>query len=242
MELKLGKMTMRELSEWFGLKPDSISKSAPHARENKFKQLELYADYHWEGKKLIIDKIKQPTYNKAFDLVEKEFPKRWGMVKDKTNHYNESQFKKRIDTCTRVGKDIYYNVPEISSQISESTAITYTCKTKIKKYGHNHLDDHGTDGYCEYVWMNKDGTDELPEEQQKILEQCKVDAYKDYTSLIVDIDDDYHKGLISKEERDKYVGEIDTNTNYNIFIGLVIDKLGFLPDKRTRLIDCKYFD
>lgn len=31
-QLKLGKMTMRELSTWFGLKPDSLSKH-PNAKK-----------------------------------------------------------------------------------------------------------------------------------------------------------------------------------------------------------------
>lgn len=53
-QLKLGKMTMRELSTWFGLKPDSLSKH-PNAKEKRLKALTGYANYHFEGKTLIID-------------------------------------------------------------------------------------------------------------------------------------------------------------------------------------------
>ena len=39
LELHEGKMTLRELSEWFGLKPDTINKGSKAAREKKLKIL-----------------------------------------------------------------------------------------------------------------------------------------------------------------------------------------------------------
>lgn len=104
------------------------------------------------------------------------------------------------------------------------------------------MNDKGTDGYCEYVWMNKKGTAPLDEESLKILKECQRIAYGSASEMIACIDDDYHKGVLTKEERDQAVGEINTMDNYNLFIELVYDKLGFEPEKRTRLIDMKYYD
>ena len=56
-ELKEGKMTIKDLSIWFGLKPETLAKSRPESREKKFKILEAYAEYHFEGKALYIDKV-----------------------------------------------------------------------------------------------------------------------------------------------------------------------------------------
>lgn len=62
-ELHEGKMTWAELSEWFGLKPNTITKN-PKRRQKRLKILELYADFHIEtvgksGKKtcVIIDRV-----------------------------------------------------------------------------------------------------------------------------------------------------------------------------------------
>ena len=116
MELKEGKMAIKDLSVWFGLKPETISKGQKSAREKKFEILKSYADYHFEGRSLIIDKVYYPTYTKAFEIIEEEVPKRWGIIKTKDNKLvNEKFTKLRIDTCSRVGSEIYYNVPEVKA-------------------------------------------------------------------------------------------------------------------------------
>ena len=66
MELKVGKVTMKDLSLWFGRNEKYMSNSSKTAKEKAFKKLENYADYHWEGKSLIIDKVKHPVFTKAF--------------------------------------------------------------------------------------------------------------------------------------------------------------------------------
>lgn len=106
MELKEGYITLRELSVWFGLKPDSISRSSSATRAKKFELLKTYAEYHFEGKKLYIDRVFYPEYTKAFEIIDKEMPKRWGKIKDKNGQINEVLYKERIDTCARVGEDI----------------------------------------------------------------------------------------------------------------------------------------
>lgn len=45
-QLKLGKVSWRELSTWFGLSPDAITKAKPKAREKKLNILATYAKYH----------------------------------------------------------------------------------------------------------------------------------------------------------------------------------------------------
>ena len=87
--------------------------------------------------------------------------------------------------------------------------------------------------------MNEDGSAPLSKEQIKILNDCVNKAYNSMNTTIVAIDEDYHKGIISKTERDKAVGEIDTTKNYDRFVTLVCENLGFIPEKRTKLIDTR---
>ena len=57
-QLKLGKVSWRELSTWFGLSPDAITKAKPKAKEKKLNILATYAKYHLDEKgKLIIDPV-----------------------------------------------------------------------------------------------------------------------------------------------------------------------------------------
>ena len=42
-----------------------------------------------------------------------------------------------------------------------------------------------------------------------------------------------------KEERDAAVGAIETADSYDLFVDLVINRLGYYPKKRTQLIDEK---
>lgn len=237
MELKEGYMSIKDLSVWFGLKPETLAKSRPSAKEKKFNTLKGYADYHFEGKKLYIDKVKFPIYSKAFEIIEEEMPKRWGVIKDKDLNINETLKKERIDTSARVGKEIWYQVSTVKNAISIETSQKYTNTVKVKKYGHNYLKDKGTCGYSEYVWMNEDGSAPLVGEQLIQLQECAKIAYGDTSLLIAAIDDEFVKGLISKEERDKAVGDIETSSSHNRFVELVIEKLGFYPEKRTRIID-----
>jgi hypothetical protein len=239
MELHLGKMTLKELSEWFGLKPETLGKSSNTARAKKFEILKAYADYHMEEGKVFIDKIHYPTYSKAHEIIEKQFDEQWGNIIGKDGKPNEVLKKERIDTSARVGRVIWDKNKEVHSQITLKTSINYTNRTKTLRYGRNSIDEHGTKGRSEYVWMNQNCTAPLNEEQMKILRECAQLAYGEVNLLITAVEDDYRNGLISKQERDTLLGAaVDTSCDsFEKFITLTITRLGFYPEKRTRLID-----
>lgn len=241
MELQEGKMSIKDLSIWFGLKPDTLGKARPQTKQKKYELLKTFADYHFEGKSIIIDRVIIPEYNKALNIIEEEFPKRWGIIKGENGQIIETLKKKRLDTCARVGTDIWYDIPEVKSQIQLRTAKNYTNAVKVKRYGHNYLDDFGSHGYSKSVWMNKDCTRPLNDEENKIVSECAQLAYGPVSDKIAKIDDDMKKGNMTKEERDYLVGSLDTMDNYDYFVELVINKLGYMPDKRTQLIDTNDF-
>lgn len=120
MKLQEGKITLRDLSLWFGYNSsDGFSKASKSTKEKKLDILKAFADYHFEGKALIIDKVKIDTYSKAYETVEREFPKEWGKVVDpKTREVYNELYKNKIDTCARVGSTIYYKNPEVRQQVS----------------------------------------------------------------------------------------------------------------------------
>ena len=104
MELKLGIMTLAELADWFGI-------SAGAMRNSKAKKLDIlkaFADYHFEGRSVYIDKIHIAEYNKAYDVIKEELPKEWN--------------KSGLDTCSRVGSAIYWKNKAVNVSIKEATA------------------------------------------------------------------------------------------------------------------------
>lgn len=236
LELQEGKLTLRELSLWLGLAPTTISNGSAKAKEKKFQILKGYADYHFEGRNIIIDKVHCAVYSKARAIVEKQFPKKWGIILDGDNKAYPILKQERIDTCTRVGKDIYYTCPEVSAQISEKTAIQYVGAVKREQYGRCHVKEEGTKGYCEYVYVNQDGTAPLNAEELAIVTKCAQDAYcLDLQTAM--IDEEYHKGKLSKQERDTAIVDLAGEDKYDLFVELVIARLGYMPEKRTRLVD-----
>lgn len=76
-------MLIKDLSIWFGLKPETFSNARKSTREKRFKTLSGYADYHLEGKKLYIEKVYIPEYCPAMTIAEEEFEKNWGLVVDR---------------------------------------------------------------------------------------------------------------------------------------------------------------
>lgn len=235
LELHLGHMTMRELSLWFGYStPDGLTRASKKAKEKKMEILKAYADYHLENKKIIIDEIKFPIFSKAFKIIEEQFPKEFGyIVDDKTGEINKILRNQKIDTCARVGSSIWHKKEEVKKQVSLSTAKRYTNTVKVKQYGHNYLDDHGTRGESRFIRMNEDGTAPLQGEQLEIFRQCRREAYEGAGELIAEIDTAYRNGEISKEEKEKAQGMINTDSSYDRMVGLCIERLGFYPEQRT---------
>ena len=143
----------------------------------------------------------------------------------------------RIDTCARVGKTIWYNNKEVQGQIKIKTAQTYTNKVKVERYGRNYINELGSRGYCERIWMNQEETAPLEPEKLEILEECASIAYSDKAKVFAKIDDDYKNGNLSLEEYKEAKGNVNTLNSYDLFVELVIERLGFMPVKRTRLVD-----
>lgn len=229
MLLKEGKMNLREFSEWLGYKnPDGFAKASESAKKKKLAMLNACADYHFDGKSIYIDKVYVQEYSSAYQRIEQEFPKEWGQ------HLKNPA--ERRDTCARVGGIIWCKNPDIQAQIKPQTAKSYVNKIKVEQYGHNYLDDHGTKGYSKSVWVTP-ANELLDADSLAILNECRDIAYQSLTEFVADIDGEYYAGTISKAERDRLIGEKDTGANYDRFMELVGERLGYFPLKQTQLID-----
>ena len=230
-KLKLGKMTLRELSTWFGLKPDSLSKH-PQSKEKRLKNLTGYAAFHFDGKSLIIDEIFIPEFNKAYDLVDKEFLKYWGKGRSVTRE------KLNIDTCTYVAKAIYAAHPEIHSQVKESTFISYTQRYKREGWGKNGLED-GPKGYSNYIYMNQEKDEPLAGEELEKFNSCLSRIFDGswQNDQILGLLEDYNKGYISATEfKDSMFTLATEKLSWWEIHDIITDELGYYPKKETQLV------
>ena len=226
MELKEGKITLAQLAEWFGIQPSTIREKK--AKEKKLKLLQTFADYHFEGRSIYIDKVHIPVYSKAYTIIEEQLPKYW--------HDNN------LDTCSRVGIAIHSQCKEVNSQIKESTAKSYANRAKIKLFGRNHIEaDFGTLGTSRYVWGTIDEEGQchyLSDKEYEIISKCAAESYGSVlgnkAALLNDAltkkeitETEYCEGMImTKEERAQ---------SYFKFEKLVIQALGYMPERLTEI-------
>lgn len=232
-ELKEGPITLRELSNWFGLQPDAISKGTQAAKEKKFEKLKLFCDYHLEGKKIIIDEVFIPKYSKDLEIIEDEFEYEWGCVIDQETKRPNWQHKARIDTTDRVGEGIQYKyLRDVQPEVAN-----YVSRIKTKWYGRPHKQERGTKGSCRVVYLNQDESGLLPEAQMEIMRQCRLEAYSDVNEQRYKIDEARIAGEINEKEWREAMGEVDTEGAYVRFQSLLLERLGFVPARRLQLID-----
>lgn len=225
-ELTKGKITLEELADWFGIAYSTIRKA--HHKARKLELLSNFAKYHFEGKSIIIDEVYEPIYSKAYDVVKEKFPDTW--------------HKNGIDTCARVGSEIYWQNELVKSQIQEQTAQNYANIIKVEMYGHNHLNDRGTKGRSEYCWCRMVGREAFPlsDKELAIIQECSQLVYGEKVSgKIALLNDALQKKEITEAEFQQSVilNEEERAECYVAFVELVERRLGFYPDKATYLTD-----
>lgn len=148
MVLHLGKMTSKELAEWFGVSEQYFKRK--ECKEKKLEILKKYADYHLEGdsrKVVVIDEIFEDTYSAdsgspAFQCVKKLTAEHW----DKSGY----------DTCSNVNTQIYPLVTSEGHEIKARTSYHYVCKGRTELYGSPIKHTSGSLGHCHYEWCKKD--------------------------------------------------------------------------------------
>ena len=69
MELKEGYMSLKDLSVWFGFKPNTLPKASANVKSKRFDTLSTYADFHFEGNRLYIDKVIIPPITNEKTII-----------------------------------------------------------------------------------------------------------------------------------------------------------------------------
>lgn len=228
MVLHLGKMTSKELAEWFGISENTFKRK--ECKEKKLETLKKYAKYHLEGetrKVVYIDEIYEDTY------VAEEGSPAFLAVKELTSqNWDESGY----DTCSNVNDKIYPQVKSKGHEIKKTTSYYYVCKGRSELYGSPLNHTGGSLGHCHYEWCKKDKNGKyqpLTEEEKEIkrIISKKYDLDNDdITFLVARI----KAGKMTKEELWEYYQGYKTDVYMN-WKAEVEKALGFILYQVTKV-------
>jgi curved DNA-binding protein CbpA len=140
MELKIGKMTNKELAEWFDIKPDTMTRH----KKKKLEELKSYADFTEIRGGVEITCIRKLTYNKKDSQIRQIYEQGFEEV------------RQPIDTVSNINNQIYEKYYEqLPTLSSAQSGYHYAIEVRNEKYGIP-FKEHGTKGCCYYCWCKQE--------------------------------------------------------------------------------------
>lgn len=235
-ELKQGKITYKELADWFGISYSTMRRQ--DVKEKKLVILSFYADFHIEttksGKKtyIVIDKVKEPIYTKI-----KERYANWESTWDINGD--------GVDTVKNASNNFYDLNPDLKVSIAPSTNYSYYGDARREDYGRAVgllKGQCGKKGISYRVWAQ-----EIKTGKYRVLtkeELDKINEIKESMHLNVKVDADELRDLrkeyknMSEEEKNaanallsKNILEQQDDNQYLTYLGRIAETLGFMPKR-----------
>ena len=235
-ELKQGKITYKELADWFGISYSTMRRQ--DVKEKKLVILSFYADFHIEitksGKKtyIVIDKVKEPIYTKI-----KERYANWESTWDINGD--------GVDTVKNASNNFYNQNPDLKVSIAPSTNYNYYGDARREDYGRAVgllKGQRGKKGISYRVWAQ-----EIKSGKYRVLtkeELDKINEIKESMHLNVKVDADELRDLrkeyknMSEEEKvaanallGKNILEQQDDNQYLTYLGRISEALGFMPKR-----------
>lgn len=174
-ELRLGRVTTKELADWFGISYGSFRV----CKNQKLEDLKMYCKYHEVYGGIIIDEIYDDNNiiyirdsQKNYDIVKSSFDEEWSPT--------------GLDTCSNVAIKIY-DKHQNELTITDTTAYNYVIKARDELYG-KPFTSLGTLGSCIYIWCRKEVVNDTIVYTQFTDEEDKIkkDLMRKYFSTDVE--------------------------------------------------------
>lgn len=239
MELKLGKMTSKELAAWFGISYGSYRV----CKKEKLGELSDYAEFDEIYGGVLIKKIRgEGSYikegRKSKEIVLKAFDEEWSET--------------GLDTCSSVAIKIY-DKHRNELTIAPTTTYNYTVEARNELYGKPFGAD-GKLGNCRYIWVKatdqRDGTKLLElfnEEEEKIKRDLMNKYFSTDAEKEVMVAEMVNRGELTKEEAYDTLVEMKhlNNAGFMAFKAELEEKIGYpvlkgtYIEKKQELIEWK---
>ena len=235
-ELKEGKITYKELADWFGIAYNTMRRQ--DTKEKKLVILSFYADFHIETTKsgkqtyIVIDKVKEPIYTKI-----KERYANWESTWDINGD--------GVDTVKNASNNFYNQNPDLKVSIAPSTNYHYYGDARREDYGRAVgllKGQRGKKGISYRVWAQ-----EIKSGKYRVLtkeELDKINEIKESMHLNIKVDADELRDLkkeykyMNDEEKaaanallGKNILEQQNDNQYLTYLGRIAETLGFMPKR-----------
>lgn len=203
MKLKTGKMTNKQLAEFFQCSENTIR----NHKKQKLKELENYAEFYEEKGKIVITTVKKSSYKKPRS-------ENYNKVKQGVDMYWPQD---GIGTCPLVSNIIQEKMP---LAIADSTRLKMVQDAKKELFGTNDGVWAGEKGYCYYaygVFDKSEGRYRALTEEENEMRHKIWDKY--YGHLIEDAFNLMTSGIINedmsmKDVIEKISGDADRYQKY----------------------------
>lgn len=206
MKLEEGqKLSLKDIAEFFNISYGSLRNS----KESKLEELKYFCDYHQEGRKYIIDKVKIDKYistsARRKDTDKEIFIKGLGLVG-------------QVTTLEDITHAVKAELPTtLVEGVEFKTAYNRMSIAKGALYGKVSLDyDNGERGHFEMVWAKKVDNRwyELTEEETKNLNAMISEFYKKLNIIanIATYSFDFQNGDLTMEQYTEMMMKIQNPT------------------------------
>ena len=235
-ELKEGKISYKELADWFGMSYSTIRR--PATKEKRLNILKCYADYHIEATKsgkqtyVVIDKVKESVYTAVKERYE-DWESTWDVNGD------------GVDTVKNASNNFYNRHPDLQAAIAPSTNYNYYGDARREDYGRAVgllKGQRGKKGISYRVWAQ-----EVKSGKYRVLtkeELDKINKIKEEMHLNIKVDADELRDLkkeyknMNDEEKaaanallGKNILEQQDDEQYLTYLGRIAETLGFMPKR-----------
>lgn len=234
MELKLGKMTTKELAEWFGISYGRFR----NIKKQKLEELKNFCFYEEIYGGVNIQAIINPIYEKELSQIREIYQQGF------------EELKQPIDTVSHINEQIYekyFNkLPTLSSAAS---GYHYAIEVRNANYGVP-FKGNGSKGHCYYLWCKMEEQNgkqyyiQFTEEEEKVKQDLLKKHFGTNEEKDLLIAEMVHNGEISKEDAYDIMMEY-RNLNgqgFMSFLKALEKEIGAKVVKATKFEEVLYFD
>jgi hypothetical protein len=235
MKLHLGKMSNKELAEWFGIKPNTFTQF----KKKKLEELQNYACFETIYGGVNITAIIKETYNKKDNQIRQIYQQGFEEV------------RQPIDTVSNINNQIYEKYSEqLPSLSSAESGYHYAIEIRNERYGVP-FKNSGKAGCCYYCWCKQETDSQnhplyipFTEEEQKIKAKLLTKYFGNQEEKTLLLQEMVLLGEIKKEEAwDLMVEYSNLNqAGFTAFLKELEAQIGSKVVKATKFEEALFFD